>query len=101
MDVFVLPSAFEGLGIVAIEAQAAGLPTICSDRVSQRANVTDRFCSIPLSESPEIWSDKILHRLDAVDRVSTAQKLIEAGYDVSTVKNELIDLYTAELNRYE
>lgn len=99
MDAFVLPSSFEGFGIVAIEAQAAGLPTICSDRIPQMANVTERFYSISLSEPAEIWADSILNRLNAPDRESMAQKLIEVGYDVSTVKSEMLNIYFTELSR--
>lgn len=48
MDVFFLPSRFEGLGIVAIEAEATGLPCIISDRVPRKICYTDlvRFFSI-------------------------------------------------------
>ena len=56
MDVFLFPSVFEGLGIVAIEAQASGLPCIVSTEVPQDAKVTDRIKFIPLSLSAEEWA---------------------------------------------
>ena len=59
-DVFVFPSKFEGLGIVAIEAQATGLPTFCSENIPEEANLTDLFCRVNLSDDIKIWADKIL-----------------------------------------
>lgn len=48
MDVFAFPSQFEGLGIGLIEAQAAGLPAVCSDQVPLEAIVSPNTVSIPL-----------------------------------------------------
>lgn len=59
MDVFLLPSLFEGLGIVAIEAQTAGLPTFCSDGVSKDACVSTLFHCLPLGDA-DTWAKYIL-----------------------------------------
>ena len=47
-DVFIFPSKYEGLGIVAIEAQSSSLPTLCSDNVPREVKITDiiRFISL-------------------------------------------------------
>lgn len=61
MDCFVLPSRYEGLGLVAVEAQAAGLPCLVSDRVPQEAVVSAGLVkSLALEESPRTWADSIL-----------------------------------------
>lgn len=58
-----MPSAFEGLGIVIIEAQAAGLPCIVSDVVPVEANCG--ACQyISLNEKKETWIDSINNILD-------------------------------------
>lgn len=54
MDVFVLPSLWEGLAICAIEAQASGLPCILADTVPREAVLTDSVRQVPL-QNPEQW----------------------------------------------
>lgn len=59
MDIFVFPSKWEGLGMVAVEAQAAGLWVLASNEVPQAAKITDRFINIPL-DSENVWVDTAL-----------------------------------------
>lgn len=92
-DSFVFPSRFEGLGIVAIEAQAAGLPTVCSDSVPQFANATDLFTTMPLSASSKEWAETVMDRINIGSRKGRSQELMDAGYDVNKVSVELIELY--------
>lgn len=62
MDVFVFPSLYEGLGIVLVEAQSAGLPCVVSDTIPTDAYLTDLVFLKKLSASPEEWADAILAR---------------------------------------
>lgn len=59
MDVFCLPSFYEGVPVVAVEAQGSGLPTVVSDRVTSEVKILDDFESISLNKSAKIWADKI------------------------------------------
>ena len=79
MDIFVLPSRFEGLGIAAIEAQCSGLPTLLSAAVPSETYATDLAESFALT--PEALAEKIISRLDnPVTRRSRADELRLAGY---------------------
>lgn len=93
MDVFLFPSFFEGLGIVAIEAQAAGLPCIVSDAIPQEAFVTDLVESISLNESAEKWAEEINKFYYSNIRRNTSKEIIEAGYDIQKTAKELEELY--------
>ncbi len=81
-DVFLFPSFYEGLGIVAIEAQAAGLPCVLSDVIPKEVAVTDNVFYLSLSEPPEKWA-KTLLSLKNSNRLSDQSRLREAGYDSS------------------
>jgi len=61
MDVFLFPSRYEGLGIVAVEAQAAGLQCVLSDVVPKEVDVIPaQITRLPLSENAEGWADAVL-----------------------------------------
>lgn len=63
MDVFILPSRFEGLPIVAIEAQVSGLRTFLSDTISRESALSDRCEFLPINVSAEKWAEKIINSL--------------------------------------
>lgn len=63
MDLFVMPSRFEGLGIAALEAQASGLPCLLSSAIPRIVKVTDRVEFIPLDD-PAKWTDAIIEKYE-------------------------------------
>lgn len=81
MDVFLLPSFFEGLPGVLVEAQAAGLKCIVSDTVTGEAQATDLVTYLSIEDTPEVWAQEILKQADYARR-DTAGELRTEGFDV-------------------
>lgn len=82
MDVFVLPSLFEGLGLVNVEAQASGLPTIVADTVPEEARVSDLMEVLPLAVSEEAWAEHIVKYAKGYTRRDTMKEIVRSGYDI-------------------
>ena len=97
MDVFVLPSLWEGLPFTLVEAQAAGLPCVISDVISDESIVTDLIKKESLKQSAEIWAKKILNVYDETTRKDTAYLVKDAGFDIETSAQWLQEFY---LKRY-
>lgn len=90
-DVFILPSFYEGLPIVAIEAQAAGLPCVLSENISGEAAITDNACFLSLEAPLSVWAEKILSFKD-FKRTSKLNELEAAGYDYDHPSKAQIEL---------
>ena len=87
-DCLMMPSLFEGLPFVLVEAQAAGLPCVVSAEVSLDANITGLVEYVPLRESAQKWAQIIL-RACQKPRCDVSQRLIEAGYSIEDTAKEV------------
>ena len=93
MDVFVFPSHFEGLGIVTIEAQAAGLKVICADTIPKEACITKNLEYVSLKETTSVWKEKILKYQNNSSRTDVYSKVCNMGYDIEENANWLSNFY--------
>lgn len=91
MDIFVLPSKFEGLGLVAIEAQASGLSTIVSTEVPKETGITDKITYIPLNVKSEEWAKKILDSAYRSSRIINTNQL--DSYNIYNNIEKLENIY--------
>ena len=94
MDVFLFPSKYEGLGVVLIEAQAAGLRCLTSKGTPKEADVTDTVEFLSLEKSAKEWAKIILEGNN--NRNSYIKSINDKGYDVETNINWLTNFYIDE-----
>lgn len=93
MDVFVMPSLFEGLPFVLVEAQAAGLPCLLSDTIQSDSRINDNVAFLPLAEADTVWADAV-RRLSLEERTDRSNAVRRAGYDILTTIQQLEKIYT-------
>ncbi|MDM8177222.1 glycosyltransferase family 1 protein [Olivibacter sp. LS-1] len=94
MDVFLFPSLFEGLGIVAIEAQTNGLPVVMNYTLPQELDITPLAHRLSLSAPLEEWADAIWKvATNKTDRTVWQPNVTEKGYDVQENVKLLTSFY--------
>lgn len=92
MDIFVLPSLYEGLGIAAIEAQCSGLPCVLSDRVPKEVRIHSNVKFLSLDEPTERWACEIVQSSKG-ERKDCSGDVAAAGYEIKEVAIFLTKMY--------
>ena len=80
MDVFVLPSVSEGLGIVALEAQANLLPCLIADTVPHIVKVNDNVIFLSLNENATTWANCIEKMMK--NDILIENKMVTSEYNI-------------------
>lgn len=91
-DLFLFPSRFEGLPGTVVEAQAAGLRCIISDRITTEVGISDLVSFHSLEDGADIWADEVENSL-VYERRDRCEAVREAGFDVREQAKRLEQLY--------
>jgi glycosyltransferase involved in cell wall biosynthesis len=94
MDMFLLPSLFEGLPITLVEAQAAGLEIVCSDSITKEVEITDGIHYLPLSKKPDYWADKCIQLVGFErDRIKDNELVKNSSFTIQNLVATISDIY--------
>lgn len=96
MDVYVMPSLYEGLTVAAVEAQCAGLPTLISDMMSDETVLLGKCQILSLKASAREWAEKVWEYKD-VKRGNTGNEIKRTGYDVKKGADYLQKFYVSKM----
>ena len=99
MDVFVLPSLFEGLPIVGVEAQASGLPCIFADTITREVKILPQTQFLSLSQPDEVWAECIV-QMKPIERSLAGHRVESAGFAEENLDRQVCALYGMEENRF-
>jgi len=83
-DLLLLPSYFEGMPNVVIEAQAAGLSCVISDTITREADITGMVTYLDIKQSPAIWAEFMMS-MKVERKIDSSANFIEKGYDISSL----------------
>lgn len=94
-DVLLFPSKNESFGMVAIEAQKAGIPVLASTEIPEEVNCCEYFRYESLNNSEDIWADDLLELLKKYNDRSNKKIYVKLEeYDIKKQKNNMVRIYT-------
>ena len=100
MDVFVMPSHYEGLPVSMVEAQAAGLPCVVSTNVPAESAITDLVRFVSLEDGAANWYKQVMNHAKTPRQNMLAQ-IREAGFDIRSTAQWLTDYYINVVKKVE
>lgn len=99
MDIYIMPSIYEGVSLTAIEAETSGLPCLFSDTVTNDVDLLDSVKHISLNASLKTWNDAINDLLNMKNDRNQGKIVIrKAGYDINDSCTMLMNTYKTIVN---
>lgn len=97
-DVFLLPSLYEGLPVVGVEAQTSGLLCILSNDMTKETKILDSTLFLSLEQQPEEWAKTILQSVNIFKRKNSIEEISNRGFNIKYESRKLVNKYEKLLN---
>ncbi|WP_312433464.1 glycosyltransferase [Lacrimispora sp.] len=99
MDAFLFPSLYEGLGIVAIEAQVSNLPVLAANVLPHEAKIVNSMQFLDLNDGLDVWINKLNEMVNNNERKTMTDDIARSGFEITAAAKSLDHMY--EVMRYE
>jgi glycosyltransferase involved in cell wall biosynthesis len=93
MDLFILPSVYEGLPVSLVEVQANGLPALVSDTVTKNIKVNDNIEYLSLNKGTTYWAERAVTLLNTQKHSFNTKPIVDSGFDI----RDTVDIYVSIL----
>ncbi len=91
-DLLLFPSLFEGMSLVTLEAQAEGLPILCSDTIDKKTDITRTMKFMSLQKSAKQWAEEI-EKMNKKRKIENNTVLSKTDYNIDILAKKMEDRY--------
>lgn len=93
VDIYLMPSRYEGLSVGLLEAQASGVQCLISNTITSKNIVTENVTVLSLNDTPKIWAEKIIELCDKGRENINYSDLSESEYSIKTFTKQIEKVY--------